>query len=170
MTAVQKRSVKTLEGYVNAYLVAHTHAELWRQRMTDWERQELARFEYLADKKWVDRGRAERITDPKYTFMLAQPEAWNMFFEERQYYVDSLKVPGLKHGNCPACMAEGWQRTTETLLIQQAAMLPGLQLTDVTPEKLLRHGLQTYRKMIDLLVGLVVNSPGYKAPELAGAQ
>lgn len=164
----QKEILRGLQSCVNAYLLAKTHAEFWREKMTDWERQELARYEYKADPKWHERNSRfpVRITNPKDTHLLAQPDDWNAFFEERQHFVDSLNVPGLKPGNCPACVAECLQRDTEHLLIETAAeTLP--ELGNVTVDALLCAGLDAYHKMINLVVCMVISLPGWKAPVIA---
>lgn len=164
-TAQMKAILHRLNPCVNAYLIAEAFARALRARITDWEREELARFEYMTDPKWVALGRPQRIIDPKQIHLLRKPDMWNMFAEERQHYIDLLKIPGLKHGDCPALLAEANQATAETILIQQAeSIVP--ELEGLTPEKLLYAGRKTYHEMINVIVELTLNLPGYKEPKL----
>lgn len=70
-------------------------------------------------------------------------------------------------GFCPALVAEHTQREAEWALIAAAEeFMPG-----VTNDRLLcgtktEGGLETRRKYLDLMIGLVVNSPGYKKVQL----
>jgi hypothetical protein len=153
-----------LRPTVNAYLLATAHAATWREKMEAWEREELARFEYRTNPEYVERGRmGERVREPKDTFMLEgcrdNTGDFAEFHRQRQYFVDSLKVEGLQPGHCPACVAETLAIKAANLLLECAdEYVPGISAA--------RNRYPQRQQAIDLLVGLVVNAPGYVAPKL----
>ena len=158
-----KEAIAKLNPAVNAYLLARTHAEVWRERMEKWDRAELARFEYYTDPE-IGQEPRERVTDPKRAYLMSDADA-ETFFKVRQEYVDSLKIERLKDGECPALVASCVQRQTEHLLIETAAKaIP--ECKDVTVGGLLccKNGLERYQEFVDLLVKLVVNAPGFRRP------
>ena len=161
-----KEVVKALNPAVNAYLLARTHAEVWRERMEEWDRAELARFEYWTDPK-ISREPRCRVMDPHDVYEMCEDDATE-FYQTRQEYVTSLKVKGLSFGSCPALVAECVQRDTAHSLIEIAAKtIPACAGVTLNGLLCCKNGLETYQKFIDLVVGLVVNAPGYRAPKLA---
>lgn len=159
MTATQTahRAAEKLRPMVDAYIVARAHAEAWRARMDDWTRAELAAHEYHRKPDLCERyGVPERITEPGHDWMMDDDD-YAMFSEERQAFVDSLNIEGLKHGHCPALVAESYQRYTADLLLKAAADgEPGISAAARRPEH--------RDRAVELLCGLVVNQPGYGHP------
>lgn len=157
-----RRASLELRPMVDAYLLAMAAAKTWRARMDEWEREELARFEYKASPHHTDRGRVpERILDPEQVYLMDGCEEnagdFAEFMKERQHFVDSLKIDGLQPGTCPACVAEMTTSHAASLLLDAAdEFVPGISAA--------KHRYPERQKAIDLLVGLVVNHPSYTSP------
>lgn len=138
--------VKAIGHQVDAYLTAKAFAMAWREKMSEWDKAELQRFEYKTAAEWVDKGRPERITDPDHTYLMDE-EDFAEFLAARQDFVNSLNVPGLKDGYCPALVAENLLVKCEQLLVDSAA-----EFFEVDSHELICSGMDNYKKYIDLLV------------------
>ena len=160
---------QALKSSVNAYLMAKTLAECEREKVDNMAREILETATYRADPKFVERGHvSERITDPDKAWMLEDRD-------HNDYLVDLKKAMEkvgykIKHNpnepeysfNCPALMAESMQRDAEYLLVDAVAEMLGE--TDDLAHNLICAGLDKYHQFIDLVVGMVVNMPGFKNP------
>ncbi len=152
-----------LERQVNAVLLATVLAKATREKMDAVYNRLLAEVEYFPAEHWCDKGLPrERITDRKSAYLMDDTDS-EFYYAEGQQARDAMGY-NLPDGHCPALIAENLQRDAEHLLIESAEEF----FQGVTVNKLLCHGgLDGLRKYIDLLIGLVVNRPGYMAPELA---
>jgi hypothetical protein len=77
----------------------------------------------------------------------------------------------LEPGYCPALVAENLQMEAEHALIGCAEQF----FPNVTVDSLLcgtrtMNGLDALKKYLELLIGLVVNAPGYRAPRIPSAK
>jgi len=164
-----KTPPQAVKSAVNAYLMARTHAEVLRARVDQIERHILETAPYYSDPK-LTRKPKERITEPKYSYLLEDSEAIDYYMAVKTALVEAgfeIKLaPGEPehHYFCPACVAESLQRDTEHLLIECAAEW----LDEEEPEKfagrLLCRGLADLHRFIDLVVGCVVAHPDYRNP------
>jgi len=146
---------ETLKPQVRAYLLAKANAQMWREQMDKWDREYLAEINCQIAEHWIGKGeRRGRITDPDKTYLMSEQDAAD-YQAERQRYVDSLKIPGLQDGYCPALVAENLQRETEYLIIETAKQFFGEKVT-VNNLLCTKGGLDNYHKYIDMLVGMTV--------------
>jgi len=149
-----------LTPHVNTVLLAMTHARVQRERIDAMERAVLARQDgspmYQVAEKWRKRGRDEWVTDPKHSYLMSA-EDFADYNAECQHRIKQMgyKVPD---GHCPALIAEHVQVQAE-----YALMLAAEEFFDIGPDDVY---LEKRRKYLDLLIGLVVNAPGYRKPEL----
>lgn len=157
MTATKNKAkamAKALTGHVNTLLIAKAMAQVERERVDVIQRRVLNEQNYCGD--------GERITDPKLTYLLDDNDANRYFATMNAIHLEAGFEDAAK-GYCPALVAETLETQAEWALISAAEeFFPG-----VTNDKLLcgtatLGGLETREKYLDLLIGLVVNAPGYK--------
>jgi hypothetical protein len=177
MTATTRPQVtQDVISSVNAYLLARTHAEVLTEKVTAIKRDILATANYYPDPEHVRRGLEpnEPVTDPEYDWLLRDDEFHDYLIELKARLIAAgyviNPIPGEPEYSyyCPALTAESLQRETEILLIESAAEMMGEEKPEEFNNRLLCHasGLETRQKFIDLVVKLVVNMPGYKAPRI----
>ena len=159
-----------VKSAVRAYLLARANAELERERVDRIEQKILESANYHTSPEWVERGRPERNTDPKKTYLLGENELHDYLFAERHelekagYEIkDNPGEPKWSY-NCPACVAESLQVKAEHILIEAGAEMLGYEDPKGFIGKLLCAGLEKYRRFIDLIVKMVVNMPDFKHP------
>ncbi len=173
-TTVKPQLTQDVISSVNAYLLARTHAELLKDIVDGMKRDILTTANYYPDPEHVRRGLEpdEPITDPKNDWLLRQDEFHDYLIELRSrwtaagYTINDIPGEPKYSFYCPALTAESLQRDTEMLLVESAAEMLGEDKPKDFNHKLLCHenGLETRQRFIDLVVGLVINSPGYKPP------
>lgn len=156
------KMARKLEPMVNAYLLAKCHAEIEREKMDAIDAEIL---DYL-DVRYGDNHRERaggRITDPKHSWLMADEYAGD-YYAERDRRIREAGY-SVEPGYCPALIAENLVRQTVRLLIDSAAeFVPGL-----TWDNCAGHHKAADRA-VELLVGLVVNAPGYTPPKIKGAE
>jgi hypothetical protein len=141
-----------LEPYVNVLLLRKAYAQIEREKCDKIQRRLLATGSYGGD------------GNPKTVYRLPA-EATNRYFADLDTAYREAGYRHLSPGYCPALIAEHAETEAEWALIKAAEeFFPG-----VTNDKLLcgskaLGGLETREKYLDLLIGLVVNREGYKAP------
>lgn len=158
-----------VKSAVNAYLMARTLAKCEREKVDSLARGILETASYHADLKFVTRERtSERITDPDKAWMLEAEEHHNYLIDLRKalqgagYTIKSIQGEPEYSYNCPALMAEGLQMDAEHLLIEATAEMIGEK--DDLVHNLICAGLDKYHQFIDLVVGMIVNMPGFRNP------
>lgn len=148
---INARAVSTAcRPFVDTLLLATAYAQCERERVDKIYRKILADMGVTCDPKHV-----YQLADSTARDFYDRCNAWNLadgFAEAAQGY-------------CPALCAESLQTEAENALIKAAAQF----FPDCTNDRLLcgtktQGGLETRRKYLDLLIGLVVNSPGYMNP------
>jgi hypothetical protein len=165
MTTANKAKVAkiiaAIKPYVDLYLVARAVSEVERKRVDDIQRRVLAEQNYYGRDR---HGVQFRVLDSRKSYLM-DDESSSRYFERLNAihlangFADAVK------GFCPALVAEHDTVKAEWALIAAAeSFFPG-----VTNDKLLcgtkdMGGLETRQKYIDLLVGMVVSSPGYRNP------
>lgn len=102
--------------------------------------------------------------EPDKTYQLADSTAKDYFDRCSAWHL-SEGFAEAAQGYCPALTAETLQTEAENALIKTAEQF----FPDCTNHRLLcgtksQGGLETRRKYLDLLIGLVVNYPGYTNP------
>jgi hypothetical protein len=148
-TLSPKAVSEAIEPSVNAVLMATAYAQAMRERCDKIQRRLLASGRYGGD------------GEPKYTYLLPD-EAAARYFADLDAAYREAGYTDLEPGHCPALIAESLQRDAERALIEAAEeFFPG-----VTLHKLLCAGLDKHREFLDLLIKLVVNRDGYRAPRL----
>jgi hypothetical protein len=166
-----KELAKELTPAVNAYLLARTFAECEREKVDAIQQHLLNTASYFTADEHNNRGmKKERITDPKYAWLMAESEFHEYWsdvrkaLEDKGYVIQPAKdAKGYWDYYCPACTAESLQNDTEHLIVDQYAELQG---EEEFLHRLICAGMETYHKFIDLTVGFVVNSPGFVPPEI----
>jgi hypothetical protein len=146
---------KAIRGNVETLLIAKAFAMAERERVDAIERQVLAEQLYYAD--------GERVTDPKKSYRMDETTFAAYYAKVQAIHVKNGYADAA-NGYCPALVAEDLQRKAEHALIEQVREF----FPNVTVNSLLccANGLERYKKFIDLLIGLVVNHPTFKAPKL----
>lgn len=142
---------RALRGAVDALLLATAFAQVEREKCDKIQRQLLGSGRYGGD------------GDPRYTYLLGEEPCRRYFADlDRAYREAGYNV---EPGHCPALIAECLQTQAEWGLIEAAQEF----FPDVTNHRLLcgtkdMDGLETRKKYLDLLCGLVINYPGYTSP------
>lgn len=154
-TQQARRVAKALQSNVNTLLLATAYAQLERERVDKIQRRVLA-----------DMG---LNCTPDKVYQLADSSAKPYYDRLNEIHL-AAGFERAAEGCCPALCAETLQLEAEWALIEAAQEF----FPDVTNDKLLcgtkeLHGLECRQKYIDLLIGLVVNAPGYRSPLKAGA-
>ena len=158
----------SLEPHVNTLLLATAAAQLERERVDKIQRRVLAEGNYY--------GRRPSCTGPSEQFRVTEPaDAWHMDKQSAEAYHARLNAIHLAEGfaqaaegHCPALTAERMQTEAEWALIAAAKeWFPGVTNNRLLCGTKTMGGLECRQKYLDLLVGLVVNSPGYTKPSLA---
>jgi hypothetical protein len=167
--AMVKRMAKTIEPQVRALLLATVYAKAERERVDVIQRAILAERVYPVDAKNIERGRgAERVTDPRLSYLMSDADAADYFAKCNAAHLANGYAKAAE-GFCPALVAAHDQTKAEWALITAAEEF----FPEITNDKLLcgitradgsrECGLETRRKYLDLLTGLVVNQSGFKA-------
>jgi len=148
---------KALTPAVNVVLLATVLHDTLREEIDGYSREVLAAGTYPHE----DTG--EPVRDPKDAWLIVD-DVWPVYYAkvEAKFRAAGHDVPP---GFCPALMAESDLHKAQALLIESSKPFFG-----VTADQLLgcfkngKTGLDTHREFLDLLIGLVVNHPTYRAP------
>jgi hypothetical protein len=140
-------------------MLAQAHAELMRAKCDKIQRRLLGEREYKTSEQWLPHIPVGRVTDPSLTYLLAD--------EDSVVYLAALDAAyreagytDLEPGHCPALIAERLLMLAQRTLFECAK--------EFFPEIQADHLYGEHRqKYLDLLLGMVVSAPGYKAPKLA---
>jgi hypothetical protein len=169
ITKTQKRQAdemsRELRPHVDTLLLATALAQLERERVDKIQRRVLAEEVYLMDERHWKRGREDqRITDPGKSWLMCDVDSAQYHAELNAIHLAN-GFEDAAQGFCPALVAEHDQVKAEWALIEAALKwFPqcdnGTLLCGTNTE----GGLETRRKYLDLLIGLVVNHPGYTSP------
>lgn len=162
MTIAQEPTAQQVLGAaqkpVNTLLLAMTLARAERERVDKIERRVLAEGQYYG---WRHEGEQYRVMEPKDFYHMDNQSA--EAYQARLQSIHQAQDPTLPEGHCPALVAERWQTEAEWALIEAAE-----PLFDITNNQLLcaAGGLERRQKYLDLLIGMVVNSPGFQPPTI----
>jgi hypothetical protein len=152
---------KSLTPAVNAVLMARVFAESERERVDDIARKVLSEQNYYGRKDYHS---GDRITDPKKSWLL-DDQSFATYHAKMQAIHLANGFADAAKGFCPALVAEEVERQAEHVLIECAAeFFPGVTVNALLCGTKERRGLECYKHFIDLCIGLVVNSPGYRNP------
>ncbi len=158
------KAAKRLTPHVNAVLLAMANAQIERERIDAMERAVLTRDDgtpmYRTADEWRERGMRdcpEWVTEPKHAYLMADDDLAD-YGAECQHRIKQMgyQVPD---GHCPALIAEDLQITAEWALMSAAEEF----FPEIPADALY---LDNRRRYLDLLIGMVVNAPGYKKPRL----
>lgn len=161
MTAKAKAKARKLADavrpFVDTLLLATATAELERERVDKIQRKVLAESVYVGATR-DDSGATFRVTEPK--------DSWQMTTADSAKYLSTLDAIHLAEGfakaadgYCPALTAENLKLKAEWALITAAE-----PFFDITNGQLVSAGKGKRAKYLELLIGLVVNMPGYRSP------
>lgn len=159
---VASKITPAMKRAAQVYLLARTHAEMEREKVDDMTASILndGHYRTSAEFKRMRSGKPERITEPKDSYLI--DEAGSKKFErERMNRLRSLgytekEVP---EGYCPALMAEDTARKAARSLMDICEPLVGL-----TCDRILCAGIDKYEQYLKLLMGLLINAPGFRSP------
>lgn len=144
-----------LKSSVRAYLLARTYSEVQTEKIAAIETEILATAKYKTDERWVKRGYADRITDPKHAYLLDDDE-FQEYLREKHERLIKLGYKITEFGRCPALVAQSLQHKAEALLIDAIGAMMGIDGFDAYGER--------RQQLIDLSCKLVVNLPDFKNP------
>lgn len=150
-TTTNARAVsKALRENVDALLLATAMAQVERERVDKIQRKILADMGVNCEPD-----KMYQMADSTAQTFYDRCNAWHL----AEGFADAAQ------GYCPALCAESLQTKAENALIKAA----GEFFPDCTNDRLLCGtkscgGLETRQKYLDLLIGLVVNAPGYTNP------
>jgi len=155
-----------VKSSVNAYLMARAYAETMRSAIDKIQRGVLEECP-LTNGLEVKHGKSERrITDPEHAYLETREDHIQDYYAEcdKREREAGLKPKEMEFDYCPALVAEHLQVKSEWLLIESAAEMLGEDKPEDFNNKLLCHGLESRKKFIDLVVGLVLNLPDFENP------
>lgn len=146
---------------VNSLLMAKANAQVWRERVEPIQREMLK----LVGATYSDKhGRKSGpIDNPKDSWLMAdeQHREWCDELDHEYRSRGWLKAED-ERGVCPALKAENLER-----LASRAVLLAASQYNEhLHPDGLLCAGLETYRRAINIVCGLVVNHSTYRKPKV----
>ncbi len=157
----QMRDVLTPEvkSCVNAYLMERAYAETMRDKVDKIHRDILTQCPIYADVH----GHSQQIFESKDLYLCGNDALCQDFYEEadKRLRAAKLKPDDMPASHCPALVAEHLQVKCEWMLIDAAGKPFGITADNIMCSK---DGLGNRQKFIDLVVGLVVNAPGFKNP------
>jgi len=153
-----KKASKALRTPVNAVLLAQAHAELMRAKCDKIQRRLLADGEYFTDAQWEPHFPRKRITEPRESFLMEDAGS-DVYLVALDAAYRAAGYTELGPGQCPALIAE------KLLLVAQRTLFECAErfFPEIQADHLYGENRQKY---LDLLVGMVVSAPGYKAPKL----
>ena len=162
--------VKAIRRDVDNLLIAMALAQAERERVNKIQKDVLASEVFLMDEKHLDRGREDaRILDPAKAWLMNDVDAPRYYAKLSEIHLANGFEDAAK-GYCPALVAETLQTEAEWAVIKAAEeFFPGIDnnrlLCGISkPDGSWECGLETRKKYLDLLIGMVVNFPGYKQP------
>jgi len=157
---------QAVKSSVNAYLMARAYAETMRAAVDKIDREILEECPLTNDLEIRHDRPAGSVTDPKYTYLCENEDLMDDYYQEsdKRLRAANLKPSSMPFDHCPALVAEHLQIQTQWLLIESAAEMMGIENPENFNNDLLCNGLDTHKKFIDLVVGLVVNLPNFKNP------
>ena len=156
--AIKASDVATEEtkSLVNSYLMARAYAEATRERVDAIGREILKEMPLYADSE--DGG--ARIVEPSKVFSCPDDEATGRYFLEasKRERAAGIKPANMADEFCPALVAETRLSKIENMLIDASGKALGVGSN--SPGMY----LERRKRYIDLVVGMVVNMPGFRNP------
>lgn len=152
---------KALAPQVKVLLMATAVAELERERVDAIARKVLADQNYYG-RKPRDQGEQFRVTEPGDTWHMDDGSFASYHAKMQAIHLANGFEDAAK-GYCPALVAEHLKIKAEWALIEAAErFFPGCDNSTLLCGTKTLGGLETRKKYLDLLIGLVVNVPGCK--------
>ncbi len=160
-----KALLQDISPHVSNVLLAMVMAKAERERVDVIQRRILAEDEYTGRMhERSEQGDVQyRITEPKDTYHMDDQSSEQYFARCDAEY----KRAGydLEPGFCPALIADSLKRDAEHALIDAAEThFPGLAVNKLLCGTADKNGLEALQSYLDLLIGMVVNSPGFRNP------
>ena len=158
-----REMARSLVNEVNTVLLAQAVADVEREKCDAIQRRLLAESEYFGRHKTRSNptGDRFRVLEPKDDWLMEDEDAARFYAAlDAAYAAAGYK---LEPGYCPALMAENAQCQAENAMIVAA----GKWFPEFVDEGTPRVWGEKRDKLVELLIGLVVNFPGYKAPKVA---
>ena len=156
--AIQASDVATAEtkSLVNSYLMARVYAEAMRERVDAIGREILKEMPLYAD---MADGSA-RIVEPSQIFLCTDDAATGAYFLEasKRERAAGIKPTNMPDEYCPALVAESRLSKIENMLIDASGKALGVDSN--SPGMY----LERRKRYIDLVVGMIVNMPGFRNP------
>ena len=151
-----------LVNEVNAVLLAQAVADVEQERCDKIKRKLLAEREYFVAERWNRLKTPARVTDPNLAYLMGDADAAEYYAAlDAAYATAGYK---LEPGYCPALIAENVQVQAENAMIVAAGKWFSQFVDGDSP----RVWGPNREKLIGLLIGMVVNAPGYVAPKVKG--
>jgi hypothetical protein len=157
-----RRAVKPLTRHVNNMLMAQVLAEAKREQVDKLERQVLAENNYEYDtERWGKLDVSGKVTEPKDTYLMKEEHFADYHAKMQAIHLDN-GFERAKDGYCPALCAESLLTDAETNLMDAAQEYTGIDPSNI-------WSLEKRAEYLRILTGLVVKSPGYRAPKFPKA-
>ena len=156
-TPTPKAVVKAVKPAVNALLLATVLADMERERVDAIQRKLLSEEIYYGTN---GPGEKVRVTDPKVSYWMDKVSSEKYFARLNGIHL-AEGFEKAAEGHCPALTAESLKSDAERALIAAAEPFIGISSEALWSAK---GGLEKRREYLDLLIKLVVNSPGYRSP------
>jgi len=156
-----------VKSAVNAYLMARVYAETIREEVDEVYKETLGIFPLYTDAFTRHNQKVERILDVNRMYLSKDEETCKNVYTDANFQLRKrgIKPDVMSDDECPALVAENIQLKTQWLICDTAAEMMGLDFDGKElNHRLLCMGLEKYKEFIDLIVGLVVNLPGFKNP------
>lgn len=157
-----------LKSAVETYLLAKATVGIIRPAIDEIDRQVLVDYPLHYDRTFLNRrvidpawvaareANGNRITNIDDTYMGDSNELEG-YYAAREAAIAAAGYTVRKPGNCPACEAESDLCEAERNVITSGAYLTAKAGVEVTPGKLIRLGVDEYKKFVDLTVGFVLS-------------
>lgn len=153
------KMASAIERHVNNLLVTMAIAEQKREEVEAIQRSVLAEnvYEYDAE-RWARLEVSGRITDPDECHLMRDDHAQDYYSKLNAIHLANGFEDAAK-GYCPALCAESLIVKAKNILMDAAQEFTGFERAKIWKS-------EHRRKYLDLLIGAVVNRPGYKKPDL----
>lgn len=156
-TPSPKDVVKAVKPAVNALLLATVIADMERERVETIQRKLLSEQVYHGTD---NHGTKVRVTDPKLSYWMDDVSSAKYFALLNGIHL-AEGFEKAADGHCPALTTESLKSDAERALIDVAEPFIGISNESIWNTK---GSLEKRREYLDLLIKLVVNSPGYRSP------
>jgi hypothetical protein len=148
-----------MHSLVNSYLLQRAYTEITREQV---DLVYAAILNEIPAYATLDQTN-ERITKSSDLYLCEDNELCARIYDEadKRLKAAGIKPQDMHHDYCPALVAEDELRKIVRVLVDTSGKPMG-----VSADRLLCTGMKQYDKWVDLVIGVVINSPNFKPVKL----